>query len=224
MKAFNATTELSLRTRQISPGRLPALVWRGVKNRLWYRRELRIYCYTAERIAALPQPTLLSRDRFADLDYYERTEAEQLPPAAYLEAARMRMARGEHLYTLVEDGKLLHYGWLIERQTRGADAALGQVFFPPPDSAVLYDYFTHPAARGRGLYYQSLCQVLHDAHALAHARQAYIYVFGHNRTSRHVIEKVGFEYVGSLFKERRLSVTRRYAVAHGDTEFRTGLL
>jgi RimJ/RimL family protein N-acetyltransferase len=224
MKAFNATTELSLRTRQMSLGALLALVWRGVKNRLWYTRELRVYCFTAERIAVLPQPTLLRRDCFADLAFYERTEAEQLPPDEYRAVARTRMARGEHLYTLVEADKLLHYGWLIERQTRGEDAALGQVFFPPPDSAVLTDYFTHPAARGRGLYYQSLCQVLHDARTLAHARQAYIYVFGHNRPSRHVIEKVGFEYVGSLCKERRLFVTRRYGVAAGHAEFQTGLL
>lgn len=224
MRATNPIPEVLTRLRFSAPRRLPLRLAGALKRRLWYTRELRVYCYTAERIKALPNPMLLSRDRFADLDYYERTEAEQLSPDEYRELARTRMARGEHLYTLVEAGKLLHYGWLIERQTRGEDAALGQVFFPPPESAVLTDYFTHPAARGRGLYYQSLCQVLHDARALAHASQAYIYVFGHNRPSRHVIEKVGFEYVGSLLKERRLLTTRRYAVANGDTEFRTGLL
>jgi hypothetical protein len=38
-----------------------------------------------------------------------------------------------------------------------------------------------------------------------------------------VIEKVGFQYEGSMFKERRLVWSRRYAVSAGGA-FRTALL
>ena len=54
-----------------------------------------------------------------------------------------RRAQGFHLYSYVEGGCLLHYGWLIERQTRGEDGWVDQVYFPPPDTAVLFDHFTH---------------------------------------------------------------------------------
>ncbi|HZH49075.1 MAG TPA: GNAT family protein, partial [Nitrospira sp.] len=80
-----------------------------------------------------------------------------------------------------------------------------------------------PSARGRGLYFQALCQLLHDARDLAEARQAHVTVFGSNAPSRHVIEKVGFQHEGSLYKERRLVWSRRYAVA-ARGEFRTALL
>ena len=202
---------------------LPAWAWRAAKGRSWYRRELRIYCYPAERISVLPRPRLLQRDCIDDLDRYERTEHAQMPADVYRDVARQRLAQGHHLYTLVEGRRLLHYGWLIDRQDRGEDLALGQVFFPPPDSAALYDYFTHPQARGHGLYRQALCQVLHDAHEHAGARQAYIYVYADNHASRHVVERIGFHYAGSLVKERRFFTDRHYAVA-AHAGFEAGLL
>jgi GNAT superfamily N-acetyltransferase len=183
----------------------------ALRRRIWYRRELRIYSCPADRIDALPRPARLRRDHLDDLNCYRPTDSSQMPLDRYLTTAKQRLSAGHHLYTCVEHGLLLHYGWLIDRQERGEDAELGQVFFPPPDSAALYDYFTHPAARGRGLYFDALCQVLHDARDLAGARQAYIYIYSDNAASTHVAEKIGFEYVGSLVATRRFFVRRRVA-------------
>src|SRR5262245_19199124 len=196
---------------------------KAIRNRVWYRRELRVYSYPLADLSGLPRPTLLERDCFDDLRYYERSTKEQQPPHVYRKQALERMAQGFHLYTLVEHGQLLHYAWLIARQTRGEEPWVDQVYFPPPETAVLFDHFTHPSARGRGLYFQALCQLLHDARDIEQARQAYVTVFGNNSPSRHVIEKVGFQHEGSLCKERRLLWSRRYSVpARG--EFRTALL
>jgi RimJ/RimL family protein N-acetyltransferase len=196
---------------------------KAVRNRVWYHRELRVYSFPLADLSGLPHPIILERDCFDDLRYYERSTKEQQPPHLYRKMALERMAEGFHLYTLVEHGRLLHYAWLIERQTRGEDAWVDQVYFPPPDTAVLFDHFTHPSARGRGLYFQALCQLLHDARDLTQARQAYVTVFGNNGPSRHVIEKVGFQHEGSLCKERRLLWSRRYAVASRQ-EFKTAML
>lgn len=193
------------------------------KNRIWYCRELRIYRYLLDHTPPLPFPTIFRRNCLDDLQYYERSSKEQQPPDAYRTMAVERRAQGFHLYTYVEDGRLLHYAWLIERQTRGEDGWVNQVYFPPPDTAVLFDHFTHPLARGRGLYFQAMCRLLHDARDAARARQAYVTVFGSNGPSRHVIEKVGFQHAGSLFKERRLVWSRRYAVSAGG-QFPTALL
>jgi RimJ/RimL family protein N-acetyltransferase len=195
----------------------------AMKRRLWYRRELRVYGYPLERSPPLPRPAIFERNRFDDLQYYERTDKYQPTPEAYRKMALERRTQGFHLYTFVQERRLLHYGWLIERQTRGEDDWVQQAYFPPPDTSVLFDHFTHPSARGKGLYFQALCRLLHDARDLAGARQAYVTVFGSNAPSRHVIEKVGFHHEGSLYKERKLFWSTRYSVGAHD-EFRTVLL
>ena len=48
-------------------------------------------------------------------------------------------------------------------------------------------------------------------------------MYADNGPSRHVIEKVGFHYVGSMINEARLHRHRRYAVSGGG-EFHTALL
>ena len=201
---------------------LPRLV-QGGKNRLWYRRELRVYRYPLDQSPPLPLPTNFRRNCLEDLQYYERSSKDQHSPDIYRGMALERRAQGFHLYTVVERGCLVHYAWLIERQTRGEDGWVQQVYFPPAGTAVLFDHFTHPLARGRGLYFQALCRLLHDAREMTGARQAYVTVFASNGPSRHVIEKVGFQHEGSLFKERRLLWSKRYAVSAGGP-FPTALL
>jgi Acetyltransferase (GNAT) domain len=193
------------------------------RSRLWYCRELRIYRYPLDESPPLVLPTIFRRNCLDDLRYYECSAKEQQTPDVYRRMAVERRAQGFHLYTFVEGGRLLHYAWLIERQTRGEDGWVDQVYFPPPETAVLFDHFTHPLARGRGLYYQALCRLLHDARDVARARLAYVTVFGSNLPSRHVIEKVGFQHQVSLFKERRLIWSKRYAVSAGEA-FPTSLL
>jgi RimJ/RimL family protein N-acetyltransferase len=197
-------------------------ILQAARKRFWYTSEKRVYDFPVEQIDRLPHPRLLRRDRFDDLDYYERTSESQLPPEAYREVARHRREQGEHFYSLVEGDRLLHYGWLMPHHDREEDAKLGQVFFAPAGSAALRDFFTHPLARGRGLYFKALCQLLHEVPATG-ARRVFIYVYADNAPSRHVIEKVGFRYIGSMVKEARLHSHRRYAVSAG-AEFPTALL
>ena len=222
MRLAAAVERLSERWRQ-DKRQIPGALWRAARKRVWYRCEKRIYLYEADRIRTLPNPNRLRRDQVDDLRYYERTVSWQLAPDDYRAAARMRLARGEHLYTLVENNCLLHYAWLQPCHTRAEDAAVGQVFLPPPGSSSLYDHYTHPSARGRGLYFQALCQLLHDVQTVAKTTHAYIYVYADNVPSRHVIEKIGFTYVGSLIQDRRLFGGRRFAVSAGG-DFKTALL
>ena len=207
-----------------TPRSVLPIFWKAVKSRLWYERELRVYRYPLDETPALPLPTIFRRDCLDDLQYYERSSKEQQPPHIYRAQAVERTAQGFHLYTFVDDGRLLHYAWLIERQTRGEDGWVDQVYFPPPETAVLFDHFTHPLARGRGLYFQALCRLLHDARKIEGARQAYVTVFASNGASRHVIEKAGFQYEGSLCKTRRLWWSKRYAVSPTDSRFSSALL
>jgi len=83
----------------------------------------------------------------------------------------------------------------------------------PPDSAVLAAFYSHPRARGRGLYRMALAQMLHDATSIAGATRIYVWVTADNSPSRHVIEKLGFVYQGSFFQRKRPTGTARWTRA-----------
>jgi hypothetical protein len=83
------------------------------------------------------------------------------------------MQSKQHVYTLVEGGVLVHYAWLAERQDFAPDAKIGLAFLPPEGSALVWDFFTHPRARGRELMQQSLCQSVRDAVELVGAQRVY---------------------------------------------------
>ena len=200
------------------PAEIPRLllraVWLPLRDSIWSRTELRVYCFSAERIRALPDPRTLRIDSSEDLACYERTDFHgQMPKDEFLRTAQERLANGCHAYTFVENGRLLHYGWMQERQVEAKDPKVGITFYPQPGSALTWDHYTHPAARGRGLYRMSLCQSLHDAVERAGAKRVYAYVFGTNTASWRVAEKI-FRQEGTLVREVRLGKVTRYVVAN----------
>ena len=203
--------------------RSPVVAWRAIRTRVWSRLELCFYSYVIKESLDLPRTTVIQRDRMEDLRYYERTDRDQMSPDAFLTESQRRRDLGNHLYTLVRDGRLVFYGWLVDRQERSEDPLMGQVFFPPEDAAVVFDCYVHPLARGRGLYAQALHHMLNDARALSRAGQVCMAAFADNLISNHVIRKIGFRYMGSFIKERRLWLTRRYPIAVMPA-FRTALL
>ena len=197
-------------------GSTPRRLLTAVRNRVWRRLELCVYSCTADRIKTLPRSTRLKRDAWEDFACCEQWSYPNLTREEYLASVEARHQSGlHHLYSLVENGVLVHYGWLTSRQERAPDAAIGLVFIPPPRSAALFDYFTHPIARGRGLYSESLRQCMHDAVEIDGAETVFIYAYSDNAISRHAIEKAGFEYRGSLVMERRGWLTRRYSTFTG---------
>jgi RimJ/RimL family protein N-acetyltransferase len=201
----------------------PVAVCRAIRRRLWYRMEVCFYSYPLEKVRLLPHPKMFRRDCFEDLEHYQPIETDRMPVDEYWQESRKRRAQGNHLYTLIKNETLIYYSWLVDRQERSEDPLLGQVFLPPVDASIIFDSYTHPTARGQGLHYQALCQMLHDAQDIARAGQVCICAFADNAASRHVIEKIGFRYIGSMIKDRRLFVQQRYAIAV-EPAFRTALM
>jgi acetyltransferase (GNAT) family protein len=192
----------------------PRRIAKALKRRLWHRCEMLIYVCSAERISGLPNPRRCGRDRWDDLRACDAWSYGHLSREQYLaHLEQRRRTTANHLYSMVEDGVLVHYGWLTGRQERSTDEQIGLVFVPPRGSAALWDYFTHPIARGRGLYRDSLWQCMHDAVEIDGAHRVFIGAYADKPVSRHVIEKAGFEYYGSLVLERRFLRERRYAVS-----------
>jgi RimJ/RimL family protein N-acetyltransferase len=224
MRAENRTDlahyrKLSLLGRALRVG--PLFV--ACRKRLWYRREMRYYACDNKNIMDLPRPQLFRRNCFEDLRAYELSDRWQMPPEDYRQESYKRLKRGSDLYTLVIDGTLAYYGWLADRESRREEPLFGQVFFLPTNTSLIYDCYTHPAARKQGLYFQALCQMLHDARERYQAEQVCIGSLADNSASRHVIEKLPFRYIGSMIKKRRLLKFQRDAVAI-DSRFRTTFL
>jgi len=121
-----------------------------------------------------------------------------------LYSALRRLEKGENLYTHVENDELLHYGWMIENQKKGIASEIHQAFEFKKEGVVLYDFYTHPKARGQGLYQKSLTQMIADAKSLNETKPIYISALKSNGPSCHVIEKMGFRYLKTLSYSRLL--------------------
>src|SRR5262249_16536999 len=109
--------------------------------------------------------------------------------------------KAQHAYTVVLDGRLIHWGWFVENQKENFLDEVQQTFQLPPSTGVLFDFYTHPDFRRRGYYERTLRQMIHDANGTK-LTQLYIFVDATNWASRSVIEKVGFIYRFSFWKRR----------------------
>jgi CelD/BcsL family acetyltransferase involved in cellulose biosynthesis/GNAT superfamily N-acetyltransferase len=192
---------------------LPIKIFRLLKRNLWYTSEMRVYSMDAEAAMAVPQQQSAKRDCLSDLMKYEVAEAWQPTAQSFLKQALKNLEAGMHSYTYAENGRLLHYGWLIERQEESSLTEVGQRLYLPPNSAVLADFYTHPEARGQGLYSASLSQMLHAAANVADTRSIFICVMADNHASRRVIERLGFLYQYSFFRKKALGRTEKWSNA-----------
>jgi CelD/BcsL family acetyltransferase involved in cellulose biosynthesis/RimJ/RimL family protein N-acetyltransferase len=198
--------------------RAPLAAWPSVAARklsLLIRRakstlELRIYAFEKESALALEDSRLMSRDRLADLLAFQPKETWQTRQS-FLSESLKNIEAGHHFYTQVENGRLQHYGWLIEDQEKNLFPEVGQEFEFPAGSAVLYNFYTDPLSRGKGLYKAALRQMLRDAAQLPDVNRIYIAVMSDNKPSRHVIEKLGFRYQGSLFQSTKFGRSSRWS-------------
>ncbi len=211
-KAFTFADKVRHKLRRVKYRTIPRTILKNTRRKLYEHRECRIYSFDARKAASLENPNLMRRDSVSDLLQYAPNEGWQPTVSQFHQSCLERFGNAVHSYTRVEDNTLVHSGWLIERQEISRVFEVEQEFQLPANSAVLFDYYTHPQARGRGLYYQSLLQGLHDAAQIPETKQVFIGVLADNAPSRHVIEKVGFIYRGSLFKETKFGKVRKWQV------------
>jgi GNAT superfamily N-acetyltransferase len=197
-----------VRRRLASPGRarwvFAALRVRWL--RCWSLREFRLYAMSAADLPLSNDGDELRRDAVDDLVLYRPSSAGDLPASDFLAQAKERLALGHHVYTWAEGGVLLHYAWLEERTER-AGSDFHHEFPLGGPAAVLWNDYTWPAARGRGLQTRSIQRRLRDAAAAGHERM-FIGVLADNTPSRHNIEKLGFRYCASGWARYRFGRVR----------------
>jgi GNAT superfamily N-acetyltransferase len=171
-----------------------------------------MYRYRLAELPSVPRVDVSSirRDHLSDLDLYEPSAPWWLPKSAFLDAARERLAAGEHIYTYATPNRLLHYAWLADRRESMVVYEVDQTFHYAIPGAMLYDAHTIPEARGQGLHTRSLAARLSDARSLASVRWAYVGCLADNYPSRAVIQKSGFAYYTSLYRRKTFGFAKRW--------------
>lgn len=144
-----------------------------------------------------------------DLQFFQQTERWLSRDAFVAEARRRIEQEGMRLYTAVQDGVLVHYGWLVPRQQRSWFPYVSQHYDYPEGSAVLFNAYTHPLARGTGLHTRSMRRRIADGAAQTGVRRVYTAIESHNRASRAVAARCGFVCVDVLFERIRCGRVER---------------
>ncbi len=212
-QAAEKTGNVLHKLRRVNPVKVPAKVFQRISKKIGDARECRVYSFAVERVDELPQTPLVRRDAVADFLDYDPIEAWQPPVQPFMRDVLKRFADGCHSYTLTENGVLLCWGWLIERREKSHFTEVEQDFYPLPDSVLLYDAYTHPQARGKGLYKAVMCQMMRDAAQIPGTKRVYGFVLADNHASRHVLEKLGFKYEYSFYSRTKFGKTRRWSDA-----------
>lgn len=132
----------------------------------------------------------------ADLLCYEPAGPSQPSKEAFLKAALMRIERGGRVYTRVEGGCLVHYGWLTAAGDATPRHGVRRCWRFPPHSALLTDFYTPPSRAGEAWYADSLPRMLRDAAALDGVEFIYAAVPAGDTPARRAAEAAGFEYQG----------------------------
>ncbi len=148
------------------------------------------------------------KDNLHDLLRYQVADQSERSKQNFLSDVMTRIESGVHCYTVVRDNRLLHYGWLTERSKQSFITEVQHPYQYPPNTAVMWDFYTHPASRGQGLYSQSLRQIMSEAAASPGTDFIYIAVLADNVASRKAIERAGFTYYESILRKVRIRFSR----------------
>lgn len=115
--------------------------------------------------------------------------AEEVAKALDHSLAKRRFERGEVCFAALHEGKIVSYCWMAQGKIgiEELDLAVSTL----PDEVYLYDAFTLPPWRGRGLYPVILREMLLYAGRNGFSR-ALIFVAAGNTASRRGVLKAGF--------------------------------
>jgi hypothetical protein len=151
----------------------------------------RLYYLDLAHAPAPPAPTGFARDDLSALFAFRPvlpwTRLDQ-----FLSAALDRFSEGEHLYTKVEGGRLIHCIWMAERSGSSEAGGNGPPIQYPHRCVVISDPFTHPSARGREHDKFALVQCLADAARMPGVRRAYVAAAEAETSLRAACEALGF--------------------------------
>lgn len=122
-----------------------------------------------------------------------------------------RFSFGQHLFTHVLAGRLLHYAWFLPRPTDPQRTELIADFELPPDAAVITALHTFAPGQGQGLAAQSLAAIRRQAQTISGLKQIVMALPANDSAAASEIEKAGFVCQQHLHERVRLGSRRRFS-------------
>lgn len=119
--------------------------------------------------------------------------------------AAERLRDGQACAIAHHEGEVVAYCWLASTPVWVGE--IGHAVVPGPEDVYLYDAFTMPGWRGRGLFPAMISRLLALARSQGRKR-ALIFVGAGNRASRRAIERAGFEIVHTVSRLDLCGLTR----------------
>jgi len=197
---------LAARVRQIgrpSWSSLPARAARMLIRTVYDREDTRYYVVSSEQARQIEGRSMFRVNCIADLLCYEPVNRADRSKSQFLLEASQRLEAGGQVYTLVENGILLHCGWISLPPKGDADRRKSDALEYPPDSCLLWDDYTHPEGHGRRLPGLSLEQRLHDAAMLPGVKTILIKVEADESRAADGLGGAEIRYFGTLTRETR---------------------
>lgn len=188
----------------------PTSLVRKIANWVGFVREFRVYRGDHALAERYRSDERVRCNSLSDLLAFKPGEPWQTRDK-FLSSALARLEQKEMPFSVCVDDCLAHSGWMVVNQTESYMSEVKQTMTLPPGSVALYDFYSHPDFRGKGLYRATLGHMLHQAFAIKETQFAYISVLADNLPSRHVIETMGFEYQRSFFLKRRFGTEKKWA-------------
>jgi CelD/BcsL family acetyltransferase involved in cellulose biosynthesis len=137
--------------------------------RFFNRRKTRYYAISSRDFHETHVDRIFNVNCISDLLCYESVDGRGRSKSQFLFDATQRLEAGDRVYTLVENGKLMHCAWISQSENlHGGQVSVSLEF--PPNSYLLWEDYAHPDARHRGLARRSLEQRLYDAARLPDAQ------------------------------------------------------
>lgn len=163
--------------------------------------------YVYPRSAGAPAAESMSFGTFDEFEAWAVQNAILYDPAQ-LAAARERYREGHVPHPLFDGNELMQISWTrmasqVQPSETGPQCAI-KLAVPV---VIIYDCWTPPRCRGRGLYPLVLRALVRDAHV--HGHDAWIYCYADNYASVRGIEKAGFRL------HSRLEHTRVFGLEYG---------
>lgn len=142
---------------------------------LWNKQrgtaEDQIYCYQSNLASTASDSCSFNRDCLEDLLLFQPVDLSQSRQEFLSQCLSRLEQAGQHVYTLVIQGRLCSVCWLAERREESVE--LAQAYKFQPDSALIYDYYLDPTSQQS--YSRSLLkQMVDDALFTYGAKQVYL--------------------------------------------------
>jgi L-amino acid N-acyltransferase YncA len=175
---------------------------RVAKQRLFFRGDCFLYARSLEESIPITQSInglILREARISDLHLFEA-----LKKPSDLLWYRMLLERGRSCVMALEDNQLVAYGWF----TLEVDPLVERTYVPlAQDEIFIFDLFTRPAFRHRGIQSVLLQYMLELARKRGYKRALSLVVVD-NVPSLNLHDKLGFQVVSRFTKVRVLGLVR----------------